>query len=62
MFENLNSLKKLQAIEAKSFQELVDKIASIPLPTSIVFSYSDGKKHYAAVLTNAKIVQKKKEK
>jgi hypothetical protein len=60
MFDSLNSLQNLQSVEADGFGQLVEKLRQIPLPVRVVFTMNQGSKFYAAILTDAKIVKKKK--
>lgn len=51
----LNLYRNLELIEAKSALELRDRLREVRGILSIVQIYSDGKKHYALVLSNRKI-------
>lgn len=63
MFEDLNYTgKSLKVLSARSADELLAQIQSITLPVKILSIYGDANRHWAWILTQAKIVKSKKEK
>ena len=63
MFEDLNYTgKALKVLSARSTEELLSQIQSISLPVKIVSIYGDSNRHWAWILTQAKIVKSKKDK
>lgn len=57
-FDRLNQLEALKIIAGRDEEELLAKLRQIRLPTRIVSIYAAGTKHFAAILTDAKIVEK----
>lgn len=56
MFDNLNNLShNFTFLEGQSAQELLDQIKQIKLPVQIVSMYAVGTRHYAWIITTAKI-------
>ena len=56
MFENLNNVgQNLDFLEGQSAKELLDQIKQIKLPIQIISMYAVGSRHFAWILTTAKI-------
>lgn len=55
MFDSLNVNRNLVDFEGNSLREVLDQIAQITLPTKILHMYGMNGKHYAVVLTEAKV-------
>ena len=56
MFENLNNISQnLTFLEGQSAQELLDQIKQIRLPIQIISMYAVGSRHFAWIVTTAKI-------
>lgn len=60
MFENLNKYQNLNFLTGDSPEDLLRQIQSIRLPTQVLQIYGMNGKHYAWILTEAKIVKKPK--
>ena len=56
MFENLNNYSQnLNFLEGNSAQELLDQIKQFKLPVQILSIYAVGSKHFAWIVTTAKV-------
>lgn len=58
--DNLSGLQNIEVLVAKNEQELHGLLKQLTLPTKIISIYGLNNRHYAWILTQNKIVKKKK--
>lgn len=60
-FENLNSYRNIEFLQADSAEDLKSQLLQITLPIALITIYAAGSKHYAWIKTDAKINKNKKD-